>query len=90
MRDAVAIAALFLLQTAIFYIAGLFWWAAFFLSLGILLAVWEFYLWKTKGETLSEQFWKLWEENPKKAVLAFWSLTGLLLLLLIHLRGCGK
>jgi hypothetical protein len=87
-RDALEIAALFAFLTGIFVGAGLFWWAAFIFCVGLVLLGFEWYLWTRKGETLSQQFWRLWEEKPKVALLLWILLLIALTIILIHLKGC--
>ena len=87
-RDALEIAVLFAFLTGIFVGAGLFWWAAFIFVVGLVLLGFEWYLWTRKGETLSQQFWKLWEERPHVAWLLWLALIIVLAAILIHLKGC--
>jgi hypothetical protein len=87
-RDALEIAALFAFLTGIFVGAGMLWWAAFILAVGLVLLGFEWYLWTRKGETLSQQFWRLWEERPKVALLLWLALIIALAIILIHLHGC--
>jgi len=87
-RDALEIAALFAFLTGIFVGAGLFWWAAFIFAVGLVLLSFEWYLWTRKGETLSLQFWRLWEERPKVALLLWILLLIALAIILLHLKGC--
>jgi hypothetical protein len=86
-RDALEIAALFAFLTGIFVGAGLLWWAAFIFCVGVVLLVFEWYLWTRKGETLSQQFWKLWKERPKVAAVLWLILIIALAIILIHLKG---
>jgi len=85
-RDALEIAALFAFLTGIFLGAGLVWWALFILSVGIVLLAFEWYLWTHKGETLSQQFWRLWEEKPKLAAALWLILIIALGIIILHLR----
>ena len=87
-RDALEIAALFAFLTGIFVGAGLIWWAAFIFCVGLVLLAFEWYLWTHKGETLSQQFWKLWKEKPTVALLLWILLLIALAIILIHLKGC--
>jgi hypothetical protein len=87
-RDALEIAALFAFLTGIFVGAGLLWWAAFIFAVGLVLLAFEWYLWTRKGETLSQQFWRLWQERPQVALLLWILLLIALTIILIHLKGC--
>jgi hypothetical protein len=87
-RDALEIAALFAFLTGIFVGAGLLWWAAFIFCVGLVLLAFEWYLWTRKGETLSQQFWRLWKERPTVALLLWILLLIALAIILIHLKGC--
>jgi hypothetical protein len=87
-RDALEIAALFAFLCGVFVGAGLLWWAAFIFAVGLVLLAFEWYLWTRKGETLSLQFWRLWEERPKVALLLWLALIIALAIILIHLHGC--
>jgi len=87
-RDALEIAVLFAFLTGIFVGAGLFWWAAFIFTVGLVLLAFELYLWTRKGETLSQQFWRLWKERPRVALLLWLALIIALAIILIHLHGC--
>jgi hypothetical protein len=87
-RDALEIAALFAFLTGLFVGAGLIWWAAFIFAVGLVLLAFEWYLWTRKGETLSLQFWRLWEERPTVALLLWILLLIALAIILIHLKGC--
>jgi hypothetical protein len=87
-RDALEIVVLFVFLTVVFASAGLIWWAAFIFAVGLVLLAFELYLWTRKGETLSQQFWKLWEERPKVALLLWLALIIALAIILIHLHGC--
>jgi hypothetical protein len=86
-RDALEIAALFALLTGIFLGAGLVWWALFILAVGIVLLAFEWYLWTHKGETLSQQFWRLWKEKPKLAAALWLILIIALGIIILHLKG---
>ncbi len=86
-RDALEIATLFALLTGIFVGAGLVWWALFFLVVGIVLLGFEWYLWTKKGETLSQQFWRLWETKPKLALTLWLTLIAALTAIILHLKG---
>jgi len=85
-RDALEIAALFAFLTGIFVGAGMLWWAAFIFCVGLVLLAFEWYLWTRKGETLSQQFWRLWEERPKVAAALWVILLIALGIIVIHLR----
>ena len=85
-RDALEIAALFAFLTGIFVGAGLVWWALFFLVVGLVLLGFEWFLWARKGETLSQQFWRLWEEKPKLAATLWVILIIALGIIVLHLR----
>jgi len=85
-RDALEIAALFALLVGIFVGAGLFWWAMFWLAVGLVLLCFEWYLWTRNGETLSLQFWRLWEEKPKVAVALWLALIAALAVIILHLK----
>ena len=85
-RDALEIAALFAFLVGIFVGAGLIWWALFILSVGIVLLGFEWYLWTRKGETLSQQFWKLWKEKPKLALALWLALIAALAAIILHLK----
>jgi hypothetical protein len=87
-RDALEIAALFAFLCGVFVGAGLLWWAAFIFAVGLVLLAFEWYLWTRKGETLSQQFWRLWQERPKVALLLWLALIIALAIILIHLHGC--
>jgi hypothetical protein len=87
-RDALEIAALFAFLCGVFVGAGLFWWAAFIFCVGLVLLGFEWYLWTRKGETLSQQFWRLWKERPTVALLLWILLLIALAIILIHLKGC--
>jgi hypothetical protein len=87
-RDALEIAALFAFLCGVFVGAGMLWWAAFIFCVGLVLLAFEWYLWTRKGETLSQQFWRLWEERPKVALLLWILLLIALAIILIHLKGC--
>ena len=86
-RDALEIAALFAFLVGIFVGAGLIWWALFILSVGIVLLGFEWYLWTHKGETLSQQFWRLWKEKPKLAAALWLILIIALGIIILHLKG---
>jgi hypothetical protein len=86
-RDALSILALFLLLCGVFAWAGMLWWAAFILAVGLVLAGFEWYLDATKGETLSQQFWRLWEEKPKVALALWLALLAAFAAILLHLKG---
>jgi hypothetical protein len=86
-RDVLEIAALFALLVGIFLGAGLIWWALFFLAVGIVLLGFEWYLWTHKGETLSQQFWRLWKEKPKLAAALWLILIIALGIIILHLKG---
>jgi len=86
-RDALEIAALFAFLTGIFVGAGLIWWALFTLAVGLVLLGFEWYLWRKYGETLSQQFWKLWKERPKVAAAVWLVLIIILALIILHLKG---
>ena len=88
-RDALEIAALFAFLTGIFVGAGLLWWAAFIFAVGLVLLAFEWYLWTKKGETLSQQFWRLWKERPKVAMVLWLILIIALAIIIIHLKGCA-
>jgi len=85
-RDALEIAALFAFLVGIFVGAGLIWWALFILAVGIVLLGFEWYLWTRKGETLSQQFWKLWKEKPKLALALWLALIAALAAIILHLK----
>jgi hypothetical protein len=87
-RDALEIAALFAFLCGVFVGAGLLWWAAFIFCVGLVLLAFEWYLWTRKGETLSQQFWRLWKERPTVALLLWILLLIALAIILIHLKGC--
>jgi len=87
-RDALEIASLFAFLTGIFVGAGLLWWAAFIFTVGIVLLSFELYLWTRKGETFSQQFWRLWKEKPQVALLLWLALIIAMAIILIHLHGC--
>jgi len=86
-RDAVEIAALFVALVGIFAIAGLLWWALFIFSVGLVLLGFEVYLYTTRGETLSQQFWRLWKERPKVALSLWLALIAALAAIVIHLMA---
>jgi hypothetical protein len=85
-RDAIEIAALFALLVGIFVGAGLIWWALFILAVGVVLLAFEWYLWTHKGETLSQQFWRLWREKPKLATALWVILLIALGIIVLHLK----
>ena len=85
-RDALEITALFALLTGIFVGAGLFWWALFFMVVGLVLLGFELFLWTRKRETLSQQFWRLWEEKPKVAMALWLALIAALAAIILHLK----
>ena len=85
-RDALEIAALFAFLTGIFVGAGLFGWAMFFMAVGLVLLGFELFLWTRQGETLSLQFWRLWEEKPKLAATLWVILITALGIIVLHLR----
>ena len=85
-RDALEIAALFAFLCGVFVGAGLFWWAAFIFAVGLVLLAFEWYLWTHKGETLSQQFWRLWEEKPKVATALWVILLIAFGIIVLHLR----
>ena len=85
-RDAIEIAALFAFLVGIFVGAGLIWWALLFLAVGIVLLGFEWYLWAHKGETLSQQFWRLWKEKPKLALTLWLALIATLAAIILHLK----
>ena len=85
-RDVIEIAALFAFLTGLFVGVGLFWWALFIFTVGLVLLAFEWYLWTHKRETLSQQFWRLWEEKPKVAAIVWIALLIALGLLILHLK----
>jgi hypothetical protein len=86
-RDALSIVALFLLLCGVFAWAGMLWWAAFIFAVGAVLAGFECWLYVKKGETLSQQFWRLWQEKPKLALALWLALLAAFVAILLHLKG---
>jgi len=86
-RDAIEIAVLFALLIGIFIGAGMVWWGLFLLAVGIVLLGFELYLWKVRGETLSQQVWRLWEERPYLALFLWLALVTGMVVVAIHLLG---
>jgi hypothetical protein len=86
-RDALSIIALFLVLCGVFAWAGMLWWAAFIFAVGAVLAGFEYYLWVKEGETLSQQFWRLWREKPKLALALWLALLAAFVAILLHLKG---
>lgn len=85
-RDALEITALFALLVGIFVGAGMVWWALFLLVVGIVLLGFELYLWGTRKETLSQQFWRLWKKRPKVALMLWLALIFALAAIILHLK----
>jgi hypothetical protein len=85
-RDALSIIALFLFLCGVFAWAGMLWWAAFIFAVGVVLAGFEYYLWVKEGETLSQQFWRLWREKPKLALALWLALLAAFVAILLHLK----
>ncbi len=70
-----------------FWLAGLSWWALFFVGTLGFLALIEAYLWNTRRETLSSQFWKFREQHPDVADLLLLMIVFFIALVVVHLRA---
>ena len=86
-RDALEIFALFVVLIVAFVLAGLVWWGWFLAAVGLVLLGFEWYLWEKKGETLSQQFWRLWRERPKVALILWCLLVASLIVIALHLKA---
>ena len=76
----------FLLLLAVpFYLLGLIWWMWFWISLGLVLGIFELVALKYKDKTLSQMFWKWEEENKYKKWILLVSLWAFWVVLIIHL-----
>lgn len=77
--DAVIILVIFIVTLiGPFTLLGLKYWAYFWITVALALAVWEWVVYVRKGKTLSQRFWT-WKRSHKKeswyvlaALLAFW------------------
>lgn len=69
-----------------FWLAGLGWWVIFLTGAAGWLALIEAWLWRTRRETLSSQFWKFREKHPEVADLLLLTLAFFFALLILHLR----
>jgi len=67
MRDALVIVALLLGSVGLFWFAGLRYWAYFWLSLTLILALWEGVAKLRKGRTLSQRFQAYRRDHPLMA-----------------------
>lgn len=86
MRDIVWITLAFVIVIAAFLAVGLVAFAIFFAGVGTTLACVEYYLWATKRETLSSQFWRFRREHRAAAEILLFLLAFIFALLLLHLR----
>ncbi len=88
MKDAIWIAAAIAAVAIAFWLCGLVWFAVLFVAFGLILGAIELYLWQTKRETLSSQFWRFSDRNKTLADALLMLLALVFLALLMHLRGC--
>ena len=86
-KDAIAIGGAVLLLVGSFLIAGLVYWALFILCVGLILGAFEFYLWLTRDESLSSQFWEFKEKHKRFGWFLLFLLAAFFIFLLIHLGG---
>ncbi len=70
-----------------FWLAGLTWWVIFLTGFAGWLALVEAYLWRTRRETLSSQFWKFREKHKEIADLLLLVIAFFTALLVLHLRA---
>lgn len=80
-----AVIAMVLLFTVPWFVAGLPIWGWFFVSLTILLGVFEYISYRITGKTLSATFWDLMARNPRTGTLILVSLTLGWAILILHL-----
>jgi hypothetical protein len=85
-KDVLGILALFVALCVAFVWAGMLWWAVFIFAVGLVLAGFEWYLYVTRDETLSLQFWQLWREKPKVALALWLALLAAFVAILLHLK----
>lgn len=87
MKDALMIIGVIVLIPAAFAIYGLWWWAAMFGVISVVLGVFEVLRVRKTGHTLSQKFWEFRQENP----VGGWVIIAVMALawvgLLLHLVG---
>ena len=69
MLDVFLVFAAFVMLVTVFSIAQLWWWVGLWITIGIILAIFEAVSYKKTGTTLSQQVWAEANET-KKAIIA--------------------
>jgi len=85
MSKGIAVLTMALLFTVPWFLVGLNIWGWFFVSLCVLLILFELISYKITGKTLSRTFWEFMKANPKSGIAILVSLTAGFAILMLHL-----
>ena len=85
MTETIVVFLMLLLFVVPFLAVKLWWWAAFFGCVSVLLGAFEWYLSWRYDKTLSQQFWQWSKSNKTKSKLVITSISAGWILLILHL-----